>query len=324
VNALVVGCGSIGSRHARNLRSLGATVTVFDPDGARAAGVGEEARVQVASSLDSALEGRPHLVLVCTPPHLHVTTAAQALDANAHLFIEKPISHSLDGVDDLLAAGASRGRKVYVGYSLRFHAGLRKMKELIDEGAIGRPLLVRAEAGQYLPTWRPAQDYRTGYIVSHDTGGGMILDGSHEIDYVRWLGGELNRVYCAAAHVSDLEMETEDSAAITLRFESGGLGEIHLDCVQRGYARNCKVVGDEGTLIWDYPRGVTWIRADGTPQEFPIAPEPNEMYLNQMTHVLAVVAGEESPVVNGETGRRVLEIALAAKRSAQLGKEIDV
>ena len=167
MNALVVGCGSIGARHARNLRTLGAAVTAFDPDRGRTARVQQEAGVMVATSLDAALDSAPELVLVCTPPHVHVQVARQAIAAGAHLFVEKPISHTLDGVDDLLAAASASGRAVCVGYSLRFHGGLRKIKELMDEGAIGRPLLVRAEAGQFLPTWRPTQDYREGYIVNH-------------------------------------------------------------------------------------------------------------------------------------------------------------
>jgi len=324
MKALVVGCGSIGTRHVRNLRALDVAVSAFDPDVMRANATCSDVGASAVGSLDEGLDDGPELVLVCTPPHLHVEAARRAADAGAHLFIEKPLSHSLEGVADLLDTAAERGRVVCVGYNLRFHAGLQKVKSLLEDGAIGTPLVVRAEVGQYLPTWRPARDYRAGYIVSEATGGGIILDGSHEIDYVRWLAGEVCRVYCAAAHVSSLEMETEDTAAITLRFAQGAIGEIHLDCIQRGYARGCKIIGEEGTIVWEYARGVTLIGADGASQEFAIAPDPNEMYVEQMKHVLAVAAGDESPQVDGQTGRRVLEIALAAKRSAQLGKEIDV
>ncbi len=185
--------------------------------------------------------------------------------------------------------------------------------------------MVRAEFGQYLPQWRAAQDYRAGYNAHNEMGGGIILDGSHELDYVRWLGGEVDTVYCAAGHLSRLEMNAEDGAEITLRMVDGVIAEIHLDCIQRGYSRNCKALGEEGVLVWDFKEGVRCLNGDGgTWQHFPIAPDPNEMYLEEMRHFLKVVKGECLPAVDGATGKRILEIALAAKESAKHGEEVRV
>ena len=323
---VVVGCGSIGQRHIGNLQSLGQSeLTVYDPAMERAREFASPRRVAAAESLDVALANSPDAVFVCTPPHLHTEMARRAVETGAHIFMEKPIASSLDGVDELLAEARLRGSHVYVGYNLRFHAGLVKAKELLDSGTIGRLLMIRAETGQYLPDWRPTQDYRSGYITRQATGGGIILDASHEIDYVRWLGGEIERVYCAADHLSGLEMDTEDSASMVLRMAGSVVGEVHLDCVQRGYARNCKMIGDEGTLIWDFKEGVRLLRA-GKQQwrTFPIVPDTNEMYIAETKHFLQCVRGEAAPLVDGETGRRVLAVALAAKRSAELGAEVSV
>src|SRR5206468_5770621 len=127
---------------------------------------------------------RPEGVLVCTPPHLHVDIALRAVGAGAHVFVEKPIATTPAGVDLLARDAARAGRSVLVGYNLRFHAGLRRMKALVDGGAVGRVVSLRAEFGQYLPDWRPAQDYRTGYLAQPESGG-IVLDGSHEIDAIR-------------------------------------------------------------------------------------------------------------------------------------------
>lgn len=322
----VIGCGSIGRRHLQNLRSLGEhDLIVFDPAIEQTRQFAETIDARVAQSLDDVFARPVDLALICTPPHEHVTAGCRAITAGAHLFVEKPIGTSLDGVDVLLAQAAGKGLDVCVGYNLRFHAGLRRMKDLIDANAVGRVLMLRAEVGQYLPDWRPNQDYRHGYIARPETGGGIIFDASHEIDYVRWLGGEIMRVYCAAGHLSSLELETEDSAAMVLRMKSGMLAEVHLDCVQRGYARTCKVIGEEGTLIWDFKEGVRLLRAGQDSWEcMAIRPDTNEMYLEQTRHLLRCVRGEAAPAVDGATGRRVLAIALAARRSAELGCEIDV
>ena len=318
---LVVGAGSIGQRHIRNLRALGAQdITAFDPMSERLNRMEHDYRVTPCASVESGLERKPDAVLVCTPPHLHIPIARQAIETGAHVFIEKPIAHTLDGLDDLLRAARERQRVIYVGYNLRFHLGLLKAKELLDGGAIGRLLSIRAEVGQYLPDWRPTQDYRAGYNVSAAMGGGIILDASHELDYVRWLGGEVESVYCAAGHLSDLEMETEDTAAITLRLSNNVIAEVHLDCVQRGYARNCKLIGDKGTLFWDFKTGV-FVGQDAI---LTYAPDPNAMYLAEMRHFLACGRGEDKPRADGETGKRVLQIALAAKKSAATHAEIRV
>lgn len=320
---LVLGCGSIGERHIRNLRTLGVTdLLAFDPLPERAGQMEREFGVQLCPGVQEALSRRPDCVLVCTPPRLHTTLARMAVDAGAHVFVEKPLASALDGVDSLLDAAQEADRVLCVGYNLRFHAGLRKVKELLESGSVGRPLVVRAEVGQYLPDCRPNQDYRRSYTAIAKLGGGIILDASHEIDYVRWFAGEVQSVYCAAGRLSDLEMETEDTAALALRMSDGALAEIHMDCVQRGYARNCKVIGTEGTLIWDFGEGVRHLMKDGTWHGYPLVPDVNEMYVEEMRRFLACVRGEAVPMVDGATGRRVLEIALAAKESAAKHTEV--
>jgi predicted dehydrogenase len=297
----------------------------FDPVPERLAAVGAAQGVLPCASVAEGLAQQPTLALVCTPPHLHLALAQQALAANAHVFIEKPLANELGGMAELLNEARRQHRVLYVGYNLRFHAGLIKLKSLLDEGVIGKLLMIRAEVGQYLPDWRPTQDYRQGYNVSAAMGGGIILDASHELDYVRWLGGEVQRVFCAAGQLSDLEMETEDAAAIVLQLANGVIAEVHLDCIQRGYARSCKLIGAQGTLTWDFKEGVRWFDgATNAWQEFKIAPDPNEMYVEELRHVLACVRGEVAPLVDGAQGKRVLEIALAAKRSAQLKQVIDL
>ena len=321
----VIGCGSIGQRHIRNLRALGArTITAYDRDAARLARSVQEQAVTPCASVQAGLADRPEVVLICTPPHLHTVLAQQAIDAQAHVFLEKPIANVLDGVPDLLRAAQERERFIYVAYNLRFHAGLRKLKELLDSGAIGRLLAIRAEVGQYLPDWRPTQDYRQGYNVSAAMGGGIILDASHELDYVRWLGGEVESVACMAGQLSDLEMDVEDTAAIILRLTNRVIAEVHLDCVQRGYARNCKLIGTDGTLIWEFKEGVRQLLPDKTWRVYPITPDPNDMYVAELRHFLACVRGQETPLVSGADGLRVLQVALAAKQSAQTQQALQV
>lgn len=326
MTTLVVGCGSIGQRHIGNLRSLtDGAILVFDDDARRMQETVGRFDVTPCASFEDGLARRPALVLLCTPPCSHVPLARQSVAAGCHVFVEKPLGDSLDGVDELLSEAAHAGRLLWVGYNLRFHQGLRTLKDFIDHGAIGRTMTVAAEFGQFLPDWRPRQDYRAGYTARAEMGGGVILDVSHEIDYVRWLGGEIERVYCMAGKLSDLEMSAEDLAVMTVRMKGGVIGHVHLDCIQRHYVRTCKVVGESGTLVWEYGFGVRrYESGTGRWHEHPIAPAPNDMYRDELNHVLNCLEGAGVPMVDGVTGKRVLEIALAAKRSSREGREVVV
>jgi predicted dehydrogenase len=324
---LVVGCGSIGERHLRNLRALGvADLRAFDASAARVEHVKGTHGVTGYDSLQAALADGPTAVLVCTPPHAHLPVAADAIAAGAHVFLEKPIAPTLEGVDALIAQARQAGRLLQVGYNLRFEPGMRRVKQMVDEGAIGRVHVIQAEFGQYLPDWRPTQDYRRNYIVSVDTGGGIILDGSHEIDYVRWLGGEVSRIYCTARRLGTLDMDTEDTALLVMTMGDGVLGEVHMDCLQRVYTRRCKVVGSTGTLTWELKTGVRWYSVEaGAWQDFPVQGEVNDMYVEEMRDFLArLAAPEASAAIDGREGRRVLELALAAKESSRCSCEVAV
>jgi predicted dehydrogenase len=206
---------------------------------------------------------------------------------------------------------------------MRLHPGLISVKRLLERGVLGRVIALRAEVGQYLPDWRPWQDYRKSYSARREDGGGIILDAIHEFDYCRWLLGEVKTVACFADRLSNLEIDTEDTAAVLVRFASGAIGEIHMDYVQRTSGRGCQVIGEQGTIWWSYPSSeVRWYSAETQKWEVFRGPNdwtPNQMYLDEMRHFLRSVAGQEQSVMDVGEAKRVLDIALGAKLSAEKG-----
>jgi predicted dehydrogenase len=323
IHALVLGVGSIGRRHCANLRALGVElIDVFDPAPERCRPVVEEFGAVAHPRFEDALAAGPDVALVCTPPVLHVEQTIAALKAGCHVFVEKPLSHSLERLEELEALAREARRVVQVGYNLRFHPGLRILKRLLDEGTLGRPLWAQAEAAQYLPDWRPWQDYRASYTARRDLGGGILLDGSHEVDYLTWLLGRPDEVLCMGGRVSDLEVNVEDCATLLLRFPSRTMASVHLDFVQRGPTRWCKVAGERGTAHWSFfaqeVRLTLADRAGG--QSLPYAFDVNEMYVAELRHFLACVASGAEPEVTIEQARAVLELILHAKR--QTSKQV--
>jgi glutamate-1-semialdehyde aminotransferase/spore coat polysaccharide biosynthesis protein SpsF (cytidylyltransferase family)/predicted dehydrogenase len=322
--ALVVGCGSIGRRHARNLKSLGVRQLGFcDTSPEALKQCREELNGETFADYGEALRKfRPDLALICTPPVYHVEEALAALQAHAHVFIEKPLSHESSGIQALIAEARHHDRNVQIGYNMRFHPGLKILKELIDSGKIGRVLWLSVEAGQYLPDWRPWQHYRASYSARHELGGGIILDGSHELDYICWLLGRPTEVTCRAEHLSSLDVDVEDSAWIYLSFPERRRAELHLDFVQRAYTRTCKVVGETGTALWDFSlQEVRWFSAQRQSwNSIPYVFEANDMYVAEMVHFLKSLGTGTGPMVDLEQSRDVIRVVEAAKKSSAEGR----
>jgi predicted dehydrogenase len=164
--------------------------------------------------------------------------------------------------------------------------------------------------------------------ASRDQGGGVLLELSHELDYARWLVGEPSSVFSLAARVSDLEIDVEDLAEVTIRFRDGAVGHVHLDMVQRSATRGCRVIGTDGTLAWSaHDHRVSWYQArSGDWQDLhpPTTVDRNQMYLDELSHFLDCAGGHSAPRVTGTDGKRALELALAARRSSQLKKVVDL
>ena len=293
-----------------------------DTDAARLKQCHDEFVSEAFSDCRVALEKyKPGLVLICTPPVYHVEQALVALEAGAHVFIEKPLSHQVSGIRKLIQEAQQRERYVQVGYNLRFHPGLRILKNLVDSGKIGRVLWLTAEAGQYLPDWRPWQNYRESYSAMRELGGGILLDGSHELDYICWLLGRPTELTCRAERISDLEVDVEDSAWIHMGYPDRRRAELHLDFVQRTYTRTCKVVGEGGTAFWDYSsHAVQWYSAhEKRWKAIPYAFEANDMYIAEIRHFLESL-NDGKNVTDLEQGEAVIQLVEAAKRSSEEAK----
>ena len=318
---LVIGCGSIGKRHIGNLIALRAgEIRACDASQERAGETGARFGIETEIRLSSAWAWNPDIALIATPPSSHVELAIEAARRGCDLFIEKPLSDRKQGVRQLEGLVRRKDLVSMVGCNLRFHPGLVRVKQILEKGSIGRVLSAIVEFGQYLPDWHPTEDYRKGYSARVDLGGGIVLDAIHEIDYIRWLVGEVQSVACMAGTFSSLEMQTEDTAAMLLYFTRGAVGEVHLDYIQRAYSRRCKIIGEGGTVAWDFTEGtVRWYEAEeGCWRTFrtPRTWDVNRMYIDEMRHFLSSRARRSRTCLDIAEAARVLEIAFAAKKSA--------
>jgi predicted dehydrogenase len=282
--------------------------------------------VVLTTTENEALAVAADVVLVCSPTAAHVGQARAALQRGRHVLIEKPLSHTLGGVDALVAEATAGARTVLVGCNLHFLPSLQLVKRLLAAGRIGTPLSARAQCGYYLPHWRPHSDYRRGYAAREATGGGIILDSIHEFDYLRWLLGEPREVFCYAGKISTLQIDTEDSADILLRFDYGVVASVHLDYLQRTYRRSCELIGEDGVIVWDYITQLVRVygKEDRRAEDYEesINAERNLMYVEELRHLVECVEQRARPELDAAGGRAVLAVALAAKQSAAEGRVV--
>jgi len=328
VKILIAGLGSIGRRHLRNLLALGEGDILLYRTGHSIPPEDEFADFPVETDLEVALARQPEAVIISNPTSLHMDVAIPAAQAGCHILLEKPIAATLDRVDELQRAVVESGVRVLVGFQFRFHPTLQRLKQLLNRGAIGRPLSVRAHWGEYLPGWHPWEDYRQGYSARADLGGGVVLTLCHPLDYLCWLLGEVTSLYAFTGRLGELDLEVEDTAEIGLRFASGALGSLHLDYHQRPADHHLEIVATQGSLRWDNSDGsLRLFQAErGEWQEYhpPQGFERNDMFLAQMHHFLSVARGEQTPDCTLRDGIRALRLALAAHESDKTGRVINL
>ena len=284
--------------------------------------------IKTYSDIAEALNQKPDAVLVTNPTSLHIQSALSAAKHGCHIFIEKPISNTLDGIDELIDIVHKKNLVVLVGCNLRFHPCLQFIKKLLDEKRIGKVVSVRVQIGQYLPDWHPWEDYRTMYSAQKSLGGGIILDAIHELDYIGWLLGDVTQVFSFSDKLSDLDIDTEDVAEILLRFKTGAIAEVHLDYIQRYPSRSCEIIGDEGSIILDINKGTVKVYT-AEKMEWEVFEQPNnydinQTYIDEIIHFINCIEGKEEPLIGVTDGLEVLKIALAAKKSAKDGRIIKI
>lgn len=249
---LFIGMGSIGKRHLKNCLELGySDVYIFSNSFTDYTIISQG---RCFKDLNQALSAHIYdVVFINTPTSTHMDFLNE-LVATPHkcIYMEKPVSHSIEGINLETLSFFKKKDVMVVGYDLRFDPGLGKCISWIEEGLIGKVLAFNAFVGSYLPDWRLKIDYRQSMSAKKKSGGGVMLDLAHEFDYLYYLFGDVKRLSCFYKKTGALEIETEDVANVIIEFKSGVSGALSLDYLQREYTRYCRVTGSSGSILWDY------------------------------------------------------------------------
>lgn len=252
----LIGGGNISSTHARAVDSIpdAKVVAVYGPNPAKTGNLGNAHHAAVYGNLETLLTHRPmEMVIIGSPSGLHADEGIAAARHGLHVLVEKPIDISTERADALIDACDHANVRCGVIFQERFHPENLKIKKLIEEGGLGRLLLVNA----HVPWYRPPEYYtksRWHGLRAVDGGGALMNQGVHTVDFLLWMIGDVANVQARTATVLQ-QMECEDTALAILEFANGAFGTLQVTTAEYpGYERRVEITGTEGTVVLEGDR----------------------------------------------------------------------
>lgn len=250
MNILIIGGGSIGQRHLKNLSLLGFK-NLYCLKREKNPEFEQEFNCKVLTSYKEAELLDINCVFVCTPTSLHNEGLEYAVENNCHIFMEKPLIHDNAGLNEAKTLLKGYDKTFFIGFMLHFHPLVKKVKEIINSKELGKIYSARLEFGNYLPYWHPWEDYKTSYASKKELGGGVINTITHELDLVQYFFGKPKSIYCEAANFNILQIEVEELAEAIFTYDEKVVS-LHIDYLQKDYDRNLKILFEQGSIKWDW------------------------------------------------------------------------
>jgi predicted dehydrogenase len=327
----VVGCGSFGSRRVNALVKLGVRLCLVDVDEELVSRMAREAGCEYYTDYREALRrGDLDCVVVATPNKLHAPISIAAMEAGKHVLCEKPLARNPEEARAMVDAAVRNRVFLKTGSNLRYFSNVRKAKELVDGGMIGKPLFIRGWIGhdgkKVLHTWNVDREM---------AGGGTMLDnGAHILDLFRWFLGDFSE--CSGS-VGTLHMpiEVEDNGMGIFRKEDGRMAFIQSSWTEWSGYMYMEIYGSEGSVIidnrgertvntgkWVVTSTTVYTHKDGTRQVFDYSTEPPRSYELELEDYIRCVEEGRQPMASGHDGMKVVEMVHAVYESSRTGRAV--
>ena len=326
----VFGSGSIGLRHLTNLIKLKKELkisSIFSYDiKNKKKFLGESKEFFFTQNLKKAAENCD-VAFICVPTHLHNQTINKILKyTKCHFYIEKPLSSEIKDCLKTLKKIKQIRKKIGVGYMLVNHPVILKAQSLIKQKAIGKIIFARAECGFYLPNWHPWEDYRKFYMAHKKQGGGVLLDTSHEINYLQRLFGKVKSIQGIVGKFSNLEITSDDLALSILKFKNSIVGHVHLDLLQFEKSRSFKIIGTNGVIEGSIATNEIKIFKNNKKKVIKIKLnyDFNDIYFTQLRQFWSLIKNKKSNLCTGDEAYHTMQIIEGIRKSNNFGKKVSI
>lgn len=327
---LIVGLGSMGKRRVRNLQALGHTALAgYDPRKDRREEASSKYGIDTYESFEQALaESAPNALIISTDPSLHMDYAMPAAEMGLHCFIEASVVDS-DRIALLCNQLGSSGTVIVPSCTMRYYPGPIKIRELLRQGKLGKPLNLNYLTGQYLPDWHPWEHIQDFYVSRRATGGGREIV-PFELTWLNEVFGSPQPLACVKGKVTDMAADIDDIYHCLLRYPQGMLANITVEVISRPKAtRELHILGSEGRLVFSSEENcVRYIRVgDADWTRIPLRSgtieagyiNPEEPYISEMADFIKAVAAADRQVFPNtlEKDVRVLELLLQLEKLSE-------
>ena len=322
----IIGLGSIGSRYLGILKSRFRDIEIIVVrSGKGSRSLDEKLANDVVYSIEDSIKMGVEAAIISSPATEHLEQAIKLTKAGVHILIEKPLSISLNGIQELIQIINKNKVIALVGYVLRYDPAANAFKNYIDSNTLGNILSVNINCSSFLPDWRPDKDYKQSVSASKDLGGGVLLELSHELDYMSWFFGEIESTYALLYNSNLLGIDVEESADLIIKSYSGYPISIHLDFNSQFSSRKCKVNGSKGSLIWDALEKTVLYRQVGHKQKIDrFEFERDDLFIKQINHFLDCINNNSTPLVSINDAINTLELIEASRKSNELSKRVNL
>jgi predicted dehydrogenase len=319
---LILGTGSVGKRHARNLHEMGCTLACMDPRADRlqemaAAGIALTAAyrsVEEAWNQAASFDG----VVVASPPRFHVEQCLAALEHRLPVLLEKPVSPDLESALRLEQEVGRCRIPLLLGYTWRWWPSLLRVRELLAEGVVGALRHVTFTMAAHLADWHPWERYQDFFMASRELGGGALLDESHWLDLMLWYFGRPDSIFATVDKLSDLEIDSDDNVDMVASYPGNHLRVVlHLDLFRRPHEKSIQFVGENGTLVWEPNQIKIGKTLDPHWKIERFSQERNDMFVAVAREFLEVLDGRPVRTCTIADGVQVLRVVEAARRSSR-------
>lgn len=321
MKVLIIGLGSIGKKHFHSLHKYKErfNLDIFRYNtGLNKDNVNESFDIEGFPSLASALQQKPDCAIIANPTSLHVNTSIACAKYGIPFFVEKPLSHSYENVPQLLNIVQTKKLVTQMGLCLRYHPGLIALKKIIQSHQLGKTYDFSISCESFLPKWRPWQDYRNSYSARQELGGGVVLDLIHELDYAHWLFGDFERIKSITSRVSNLQIETEDTAKIIIQTINNVLGNISLNYHRKIPRRKIRVNFENGSAILDLITNHLELSTINNTENITYEIDNNYIFDRQMSDFLENILKNQASDHDIFEGSKVLKYALYIKEEGRV------
>ena len=316
---LIISLGAIAKRHIRNLKEIDSDLQIGVLR-RKEADVDPEVRKHIDEyfyNWEDALSWQPAGAVICSPASCHLEQILKLAQKQIPMVVEKPLSYNNSGLQQLLKLYREQPQLcIMVAYQFRFYTPLIEFKKRLHVGEIGRVISIDIEVGQYLPEWRPGREVSETVSASKELGGGVLLELSHEFDYLNYLFGMPTEVMSFHGTFGDMNIDVEDLAEVLLSYEDK-IARVHVDMLQRSVSRKCKVIGTEGNLELDFIKQTITYFGGGyeSVTEYPLC-EYARMYKSEMELFLKFLDKEVEPQDYLSSAVEVMDLIEALRESA--------